>query len=126
MEKAKKITSDQLLAKNNMPTHRTIIWHGMAITVRTLLPIQEVSQFVNSVMDCCYDKSRDIFVPDMKDFAFRFNVVSRYACVDLPTNIEEQYSVLYNTDIYDSVLRSVNSGQIAALNEAINICMRNL
>lgn len=125
MEKIKKITSEQLRALNTAPSHRTIMWHGIAVTLRPLLPIIEVTQFVNSVMDSCYDKEHDVFVPDMKDFAFRVNTVSRYACVELPSDISEQYSILYNTDIFDTVLSYINQAQIQAIKDAINTCMRN-
>jgi hypothetical protein len=124
MEKAKKITAEQLRAANTAPTNRTVMWHGIAVTVRPMLPLAEVTQFVNSVMDSCYDKGRDMFVPDMKDFAFRVNVVSRYACVELPPSIEEQYAILYNTDIFDTIMSHINQPQIESIKDAINTCMK--
>ena len=125
MEKIKIITAEQLRSANSAPSHRIIMWHGIAVTLRPLLPLIEVTQFVNSVMNSCYDKEHDTFVPDMKDFAFRVNTVSRYACVELPQDIEEQYSVLYNTDIFDTILSHINKAQIESIREAINTCMRN-
>lgn len=125
MDKVKKITTEQLRAANTAPSHRTILWHGIAVTLRPLLPLIEVTQFVNSVMDSCYDKEHDVFVPDMKDFAFRVNTVSRYACVELPSDINEQYSILYNTDIFDTVLSNINQSQIQSIKDTIDTCMRN-
>ena len=125
MEKVKKITAEQLRCANNVPSHRTVMWHGIAVTLRTLLPLVEVTQFVNSVMDSCYDKEHDVFVPDMMDFAFRVNAVSRYACVELPESIEEQYSILYNTDIFDTIVSYANAAQLQSIKDAINVCMRN-
>lgn len=125
MEKVKKITAEQLRGANNAPSHRTVMWHGIAVTLRPLLPLVEVTQFVNSVMDSCYDKEHDVFVPDMIDFAFRVNAVSRYACVELPESIEEQYSILYNTDIFDTIVSYANAAQLQSIKDAINVCMRN-
>lgn len=125
MEKVKKITAEQLRCANNVPSHRTVMWHGIAVTLRPLLPLVEVTQFVNSVMDSCYDKEHDVFVPDMMDFAFRVNAVSRYACVELPESIEEQYSILYNTDIFDTIVSYANAAQLQSIKDAINVCMRN-
>lgn len=125
MEKVKKITAEQLLGADNTPSYRTVMWHGIAMTLRPLLPLVEVTRFVNSVMDSCYDKEHDVFVPDMKDFAFRVNTVSRYACVELPENIEEQYSILYNTDIFDVVVSYVNTAQLQSIKDTIDICIRN-
>ena len=125
MEKVKKITAEQLRCANNVPSHRTVMWHGIAVTLRPLLSLVEVTQFVNSVMDSCYDKEHDVFVPDMMDFAFRVNAVSRYACVELPESIEEQYSILYNTDIFDTIVSYANAAQLQSIKDAINVCMRN-
>lgn len=125
MEKVKKITAEQLRGANNVPSHRTVMWHGIAVTLRPLLSLVEVTQFVNSVMDSCYDKEHDVFVPDMMDFAFRVNAVSRYACVELPESIEEQYSILYNTDIFDTIVSYANAAQLQSIKDAINVCMRN-
>ena len=125
MEKVNKITAEQLRGANNVPSHRTVMWHGIAVTLRPLLSLVEVTQFVNSVMDSCYDKEHDVFVPDMMDFAFRVNAVSRYACVELPESIEEQYSILYNTDIFDTIVSYANAAQLQSIKDAINVCMRN-
>lgn len=122
----RKITSEQMSRFVVKDHNKLLMWHGISVSIRTLLPLKEVSQFVNSVMDCCYDKEHDIFVPDMMDFAFRVNVVSRYACIELPNDLEDQYSILYDTDIFDSVIKVINQAQISSIKNAINICMRNI
>lgn len=123
MEKVKIITAEQLLSADTKPSHKTLMWHGHAVTVRYLIPLIEVTQFINSVMNSCYDKEHDLFMPDMMDFAFRVNVVSRYASVELPGDINKQYSVLYNTDIFDVIVSNVNSSQIKSIRDSIDICM---
>ena len=122
MEKDKKISSEQLLSQKKA-TKRIAMWHGIAVSVRTLLPIREVGLFVNSVMDGCYDVEHDAFIPEMMDFAFRVNVVTRYACVELPLDIEDQYEVLYNTDIFDTIVASINEAQLKSIRETINALM---
>ena len=95
----------------------------MAVTVRPLLPVGEVSKFVNSVMGACYDQTNDIFIPEMMDFAFRANTVMRYACVELPADVEEQYAVLYNTGLFSAVMSVINEAQISSIKEAIMVCI---
>ena len=124
MNSEKKITPDQLRAMNTASLSRTIMWHGKAISVRTLLPIHEVSLFVNSVMSACYDVEHEVIIPEMMDFAYRVNVVSRYACVELPDDIEEQYVLLYNTDIYDTIIAAVNTAQLQSIEKTIGILIR--
>ncbi len=118
MEKEKRISSEQLLSQKKA-NKRMAMWHGIAVSVRTLLPIREVTLFINSVMDSCYDTEHDNFVPEMMDFAFRVNVVTRYACVDLPLDIEDKYEVLYNTDIFDTIAAAVNNSQLQSIRETI-------
>lgn len=122
MEKAKRVSVEQLRS-HNKPVCRTILWHGNAVTIRTLLPIKEVTLFVNSVMEGCYDIPHNAFIPEMMDFAFRVNVVTRYACVDLPTDIEEQYEIIYNTDIFDTIVASINVAQLQSIRDTINALM---
>lgn len=122
MEKIKKISVEQLRT-HNKPSQRTILWHGIAVTIRYLLPIKEVTLLVNSVMDGCYDKAHDVFIPEMMDFAFRVNIVTRYACVDLPQDIEEQYEILYNTDIFDTIASAINTAQMQSIKDTIYALM---
>lgn len=124
MASERKVSVEQLRKIGSAPASRTVMWHGIAVTVRTLLPFSETVQFVGSVLASCYDKSHDRFVPEMKDFAIRANTVLRYACVELPDDFEEQYALLYTTDIYDFVLSVINRPQLDSILETINICIR--
>lgn len=119
----KRLTAEQLRPYCTMPQNRVLMWNGMAVTVRPLLPVGEVSKFVNSVMGACYDQTNDIFIPEMMDFAFRVNTVMRYACVELPADVEEQYTVLYNTGLFSAVMSVINEGQISSIKEAIMVCI---
>ncbi len=101
---------------------KVIQWRTKRITVRPLLSFAETVQIVNNVMDACIDKSTGYFIPETLDFALRLNIVSMYASVEIPENMEQQYILLYATDLYDTVLNYVNKGQIEAIKSAINIC----
>lgn len=118
MERLKRISAEQLLAQRDRDW-RTVMWHGHAVSVRTLLPIEEISPFIDSVMEVCWDETHDMPAPEMMDFAFRVNVVTRYACVELPENIGEQYEVMYGTDIFDTIGSAVNAAQLQSLKETL-------
>lgn len=125
MERLRQITQEQL-KKALSPIRRTLIWHGITVSVLTLLPLDDVPKFVRAVIDGCYSKTTQSFVPELKDFIFRMNVVSRYACVDLPTDLDELYTILYNTDLYDKLIEVINAGQLKALDEAVNTYIQKM
>ena len=117
------ITAVQLAQVEIDTGYKTVVWHGLNMTIRPLLTMQEVTQFVDSVMTTCHDKERDLFFPEMIDFAFRVNVVMRYACVKLPEDVDEQYRLVYATDLYETIRCKINQSQLNALWYTISICM---
>ena len=122
--KVKVLKAEQILANLPAEKQRIIMWHGNAITVRELLPITELSSFVNSVLNCCYDEKHDVVVPEMMDFAFRINVITSYATVELPDEICNQYAMAYQTDLFDSIVSVINKQQLCAIRDAIELCLK--
>ena len=119
MSKPKTISLEQLRSHKE-PLQRTIMWHGIAVTVRTILPMSEAISFVDGIMKACYDKTHDIIMPEVMDFAFRFYVVTSYAHVEMPDNIEEQYELLYCTDVFDVIANAVNHAQLKSLRDTVS------
>lgn len=110
--------------------HKTILWHGYATTVRMMLSLEEVTQFIDSVIDTYHISGGlaypDRFFPENIDFAFRVNTVMRYACIDLPEELEDQYAVMYATDLFDVVSSNVNQAQLKAIRQAIDYYIARL
>ncbi len=101
---------------------KIISWRAKRIVVRPLLSFGETIQIVNNVIDSCVDKSTGYFVPETLDFALRFHIVSMYASVEMPEDIDLQYTLLYATDLYDAIVNNVNKSQIEAIKNAVGIC----
>lgn len=118
------LTKDLLSAVvSNMPEHKTVVWRGTAFAVRTVLTARDASRLFDGVMTACYDRGRDLFFPEMADFAFRAGVLVWYAGAELPENIEEQYRLVYGTDLYDKVRAEISGAQVDALRRAAELCM---
>lgn len=117
------ITAEQLLRESNAPSTTTMLWRGHPVTITPLLPLSEVTQFVNSVMSGCYNDKLDAMMPEMKDFGFRVNAIMRYAHVDMPDDIDKQYEIVYNTDIFEKVISHVNAAQLRSIEDAIDVCI---
>ena len=98
----------------------------MPISVRPLLTFRETSCFVNTVMAACFDDEHGIAVPEAMDFAIRANTVLRYTNLELPEDLEEQYTILYGTDIYDTIRQNIQTAQLDAIIKTIELCMQRM
>lgn len=114
------------IALGAAPEYKTVVWRGFELYVRPILGAREANCFFDSVMSACYDASRDLFFPEMVDFAFRAAVLVWYAGVELPESVEEQWRVVYASDLYDRVLAEICGAQVAALSRAVELCMGGL
>lgn len=104
----------------------TIIWNGRQITVTRLLPFRDVSQFINAVMDLCFDTEHEIAVPEAADFAIRLNVLMRYAGIMMTNDIEEQYRIVYESGLYEAVIEVINTAQLEAIRQTVQTCVLHL
>lgn len=105
---------------------RSVRWHGTSIAVRPLLTFQETGRFIDSVMHACFDGEHDTAMPEALDFAIRANAVLRYSNAELPDRIEDQYAILYGTDLYDTVRSQINTSQLDAIIRALELCVTRM
>lgn len=114
------ITADEIMSVAKIDDeYKSVVWRGLNIIVRPLLSFMEVTQFVGSVMDSCFFKEGNMFVPEMADFAIRANVVLRYTNADLPHDIEDQYRLLYGTDFFNEIVGVINGDQYQEITDTI-------
>ena len=98
----------------------TVQWHTERLTLRQFLPLKEYLETIDSVVNDCIDPSTGKPVYELLEFAMRANIISSYAYVDMPTEVDEFYAAVYCSDLYDTVCKYVNSSQVAAIKEAVN------
>lgn len=94
-------------------------WRGRTLHVRALIEPEETMEIVNDVMSACYNKKDDAVVPEMRDFAFRACVVTRYSNVSLPKDLREQYKLVYLTDLYETIEKRISKAQIEVMKSTI-------
>lgn len=117
--KIKTIKAEQLEPFCTMPPAKIVMWHGVATTVRPFLPLSEMIELVGDIIDVCYDKKNETFVPTMLDFAFRVGVISKYANVEMPKEIDKQYALVYNSGLYDVIQEAISQSQLNAMRDSI-------
>lgn len=111
--------------ENNVEVFPMYDNHDIEITIRYDLPLQEVLQFVEDVVSSCIDSDTGRYIPEIKAFAIRASVLTRYANFTLPKDPEKQYDLIYNTRAYDQVMSHIDSDQYEEIVIAIDERIRH-
>lgn len=128
MAKADKKVSIALfdkIAKEQFQNEATIEWHEAVVRVRYALSLTDVLEFVDDVVSSCFHDKLG-YMPEVKDFAIKSNILSRYANFTLPDNLEHRYQLVYATDAVDAVCTAIDGTQLQEIVNAINSKIRFL
>lgn len=122
MAKIKKISINAMdkIAKDNHNLTTPVNWNGLEIIVKKFLPLKEMLGFVDSVTKTCFPGDNNNYVPEVKDFAIKSNILERYANFNLPNNLDHRYELIYATDAVDIVLKQVDMQQFNEILKAID------
>jgi len=109
-------------AKEQLAEIANIQWCDLTVEVKRSIPLVEMMEFCKEITDACF-MDDGTYVPEVMEFAIKSGVLTRYANFRLPSNLEKQYWLIYNTDIYDIMLEYINTAQ---LNEIVDAANRKL
>lgn len=90
------------------------------ITIRRILPLKDMMQFVENVVSSCVDAKTSSYTPEIKEFVIRAEILTTYANFNLPTNVEKQYELLYCTDVLSQVMEHISQKQLHEIEAAID------
>ena len=90
------------------------------ITIRRVLPLREVLQFVEDVVSSCIDADTGRYIPEIQAFVVRSSVLTRYANFTMPKDPEKQYDMIYNTNALQQVMSYIDMSQYEEIMYAIN------
>lgn len=102
-----------------------IEWNGLEVVITKTLPLEEMMAFANSVVKSCFDQATGTYMPEIKDFAIRSNVMERYANFTLPNNVERQYDMVMRSGAFEMILNYINPSQFNELTSAIEARLQN-
>lgn len=96
-------------------------WNGIEVTIKKTLPMDDMLNFVDSVVQSCFDAQTGEYRPEAKDFAIRVNIMTRYANFSLPErNVEKQYDIVTRSGAVEMILEHIDARQYFELIQAIN------
>lgn len=94
-------------------------WHGLEITIKRGLCLKDYMQFVNDVTNMCFDEN-GVYMPEIRDFAMRCNLLEMYVNLTLPKNVEDKYQIVYAFDGYNMIMDEIDRTQFDAMVRAID------
>ena len=128
MAKAEKKVSIALfdkIAKEHFQNEATIQWHEAEVRVKRTLSLKEMLSFVDEVVGSCFHDELG-YMPEVKDFAIKSNILTRYANFSVPDNLEHHYQMVYGTDAVDAVCAAIDTTQLQEIVNSINSKIRFL
>ena len=106
----------------SIPT-TTIVWNGNTLTVSRRLTFAEMLGFVKNVVELCFSEA-DEYLPEVQDFALRSSVIQYYGRIALPPDIEQKYTLVYDTDLCKVIMDNIDKEQFNAMLDAISMKIR--
>ncbi len=98
----------------------TVDWLGRDITIKKNLALYEVLNFVDDVIDNCY-QGDDVktFMPELKDYAIKFCMITFYTNISLIVNLDDESTNDNGRLTPDDFI--IKSGIIDVIKQYINI-----
>lgn len=121
--KTKKLTFNMLAAEiqPNEPAMITVRgFEDQPIAVQKTLSLQQALAFIKNTVSMVVDTETGEYMPEVCDFALKLNVILSYADIAIPKDLEKAYKVVYESNLYDSVMDVINSEQYYILEDAVS------
>lgn len=98
---------------------RTIQWRGLPLTVKRLLTPSELVKTITEMIDRC--RSGEDECPWLIDLSFRIGIVTSYALIELPGDLDELNFIMYETDLFEKVCENINQDQLSFIRNAVSL-----
>ena len=120
-EKVRKIPVKEFnrVMKETYVPEETFVWNDIEVTIKKNISLKEMLGFVDAAVNSCFSEATNTYMPEVKDFAIRVNVLERYANFTMPSDVEAQYDLVYCTDIFERILEHINIAQFDDILTAI-------
>lgn len=100
------------------PNERSVNWNSVDFKVKRVIELNDVLGLVGSVVESCFDDN-GVYMPELKDFAFRANIIRKYTDITLPLGADKQYALLYRTNLYSTIISEIDESQFSVICNAV-------
>ena len=98
--------------------NKKVTWHSSTIVVKQLLPMDEFVRTVREIIHSCISPNGG-FAIELLDFVMRVKIISSYAYVELPKELDDVYYVIYASDLFETVCSNINQAQLEAIKNTV-------
>ena len=116
-------TLDEMM--NGFENTTTIKWNDVDVVITRNLSLEDMLAFVDSVVKSCFDQTTGAYMPEVKDFAIRSNIMERYANFTLPSKVERQYDIVIRSGAVEEIIEHINHNQFNEIIKAIDSKLQN-
>ncbi len=121
--KTKKLTFN-MIAAEIQPKEPVMItvrgFEDQPIAVQKTLSFKQALSFIKNTTAMVVDAEMGEYMPEIFDFALKLNVIMSYADIPVPKDLEKAYKVVYESNLYDSVMDVINGEQYYILEDAVS------
>lgn len=116
---------DKIMAELD-PNEKVVEWHGLEVRIKKMLSLTDMMSFVRDVTSSCFAKDTHEFIPEIRDFAIRMNVMEMYANFKLPTNLVKRYDVVMRSGAFEMIMEHIDAAQYCSIIGAIDKKIANM
>lgn len=94
--------------------YKTVRWHDAQIVIKPILDMRSFIDTVRLILAECTAPDGSIS-KELIDFSTRVHIIAAYSFVEMPDDLDQVYYIVYQSDLYDMILKTANSAQINAI-----------
>lgn len=119
--KIKKLSINKMenYIEENYTNECEVEWYGEKIVIKKFVGLSDVVEIVTNVANTCFYSSDSSYHPEVKDFATKSFILEKYTNINLPSNMDKRYDVIYKSGIYDFVIEYIDTKQLEEIIDAI-------
>lgn len=102
----------------------TVNWYGTNISIRKSLPLTDAEAFYKNAVDTCF--TGDGYSPQLFDFIVGALTISSYTNLAVPSDEDDLYSLVFNTDIVNTIKGVIHMPQYSQIIDSIKAKVRHL
>lgn len=107
---------------DHFPMTKVVTVGDIDIKVKYHLTFDEMVNFVDIVVDGCFQDDGETYIPEFKDYMIREQIIYWYTNIDLPENIRDRYNFLYGSDLISRIVdEAINRNEFNNILQSIDL-----
>ena len=123
MENENTVLNNDVINEND-DRYVYIEFNGCKMSVKKYLTMKEMLSFVRLTEEYCM-LNGDTIIPELKDFSIKLNIIGMYTDMNVGTDLQKDYDLIYSTDIVDLIVKNINKNQLDSIIKSIEFKFNN-